>query len=196
MRPKKRDLHNMQKNGRVMRKIERRMRQQPYQTMNDGTLLFTDREGIQYSVPADQWAGRVYDNGRPAVYRPENLSAEQEERNYQNLIRYTEERKQWEEGGRQGKPPFRFEYTMRPRRPESPEIDKSLRTMSAVKRKEGRKPELIMRSNSQMQTGQEPNYYKVWDEDRKQWSTRPVEPEELDRYRRENKVFRTPRVSF
>lgn len=63
----------------------------------------------------------------------------------------------------------------------------------------GRKPELMMRSNPRMRTGQEPNYYKVWDNKRKQWTTRPVEPEELERYRKENKIIEpivTPPISF
>lgn len=195
MRPKKKDLP-WTKNGRVMKKIERRTRFQPTQTMGDGNLLFTDNRGVRYEVPPDQFAGKVYNDGRPAVYYPENLSSEQEERNYQSLVRHMSAMKEWEESGRQGDRPFRFDYMMRPRKIESPELDKSLRPMTAVKRKEGRKPELVMRSNDKMKTGQEPNYYKVWDEGRKQWTTRPVEPEELDRYRRENSVFRTPRISF
>ena len=121
MRPKKRDLNNMQKNGRVMKKIERRMRFQPRQTMDNGNLLFTDNRGVRYEVPPDQFAGRVYDNGRPAVYYPENLSSEQEERNYQSLVRHMAAMEEWEKGGRQGERPFRFEYMMRPRRQESPQ---------------------------------------------------------------------------
>lgn len=65
--------------------------------------------------------------------------------------------------------------------------------------KPGKQPELIMRTNQGMRTGQEPNYYKVWDDKGKQWSTRPVEPEELDRYRKENKRVEpivTPPISF
>jgi len=65
--------------------------------------------------------------------------------------------------------------------------------------KPGKQPELIMRTNQGMRTGQEPNYYKVWDDKGKQWSTRPVEPEELDRYRRKNKRVEpivTPPISF
>lgn len=141
MRPKKRDLNNMQKNGRKKPNSLGSARSigAGLQARN---LIFTDRRELR-------------------------------------RIR-----------------PFRLEYMIRPRMPETPELDKTLRPMMAVKRKEGRKPELIMRPNDQMQTGQEPNYYKVWDEGRKQWSTRPVEPEELDRYRRENRIFVTPRVSF
>ena len=165
-----------------------RMQKGGYKEMEDGNLLFTDNKGIEYVVSPDQWAGRVYDNGRPAVYYPEDISAEQDERNFQSLIRNTEKRKEWEEGGRQGKPPFRFDYSLRPRRPESSELDKSLKPTMSVVSKQGRKPELIMKSNPQMKTGQEPDYYKVWDNKRKQWSTRPVEPEELDRYRNKNEI--------
>lgn len=164
-----------------------RMQEGGFKYIKNGYLQFTDNEGIRYEVPPNQFAGEVYDNGRPAVYYPENLSSEQDEKNHQSHLRYIEEVKKWEEGGRKGKKPFRFEYMLRPRVPQTPELDMSLKPMSDVKPKQGRQPELIMRSNPQMQTGQEPNYYKVWDDKRKQWSTRPVEPEELDRYQRENR---------
>lgn len=67
-------------------------------------------------------------------------------------------------------------------------IDHRLRPMTPIKTQTGRQPELIMRANPRMKTGEEPNYYKVWDDKRKQWTTRPVEPEELDRYRRQNRI--------
>lgn len=68
------------------------------------------------------------------------------------------------------------------------ERDMSLRPMMVRKQQKGRQPELIMRSNPRMRTGQEPNYYKVWDDKRKQWTTRPVEPEELQYYRKRNRI--------
>lgn len=48
------------------------------------------------------------------------------------------------------------------------------------------KKELIMRTNPNMRTGQEPNYYVVKDGNRKR--VQPVEQEELDYYREKNKV--------
>jgi len=63
----------------------------------------------------------------------------------------------------------------------------------------GRQPELIMKSSNRTRTGQEPNYYRVWDDKDKQWKMRPVEPEELDFYLRENKIVEpivTPPISF
>jgi hypothetical protein len=65
--------------------------------------------------------------------------------------------------------------------------------------KPGRQPELIMKSSNRTSTGQEPNYYRVWDGKDKQWKMRPVEPEELDFYLRENKIVEpivTPPISF
>jgi hypothetical protein len=67
----------------------------------------------------------------------------------------------------------------------SEELDMNLRPMRVI-RSTGRKPQRMMRSNPNMRTGQEPNYDVIWDEKRKQWTTRPIEPEELDYYRREN----------
>lgn len=75
-----------------------------------------------------------------------------------------------------------------PSRMPSSEVDKRLRPMTVLKEEKGREPELIMRANPRMRTGEEPNYYKVWDDKRKQWTTRPVEPEELERYRRQNRI--------
>lgn len=199
MRPKKRDLNNMQKNGRVMKKIERRMRFQPIQTLDDGNLLVVNDQGVRFTVSPDQFSGKTTGGGSPLVYRSDNpqiIARQNSDREMNKMLDYVRRMEEYDEGGRQGDRPFRFEYMMRPKSMGSPELDKSLRPMTAVKRKEGRKPELVMRSNDKMKTGQEPNYYKVWDEGRKQWTTRPVEPEELDRYRRENSVFRTPRISF
>ena len=48
------------------------------------------------------------------------------------------------------------------------------------------KKELIMRTNPNMRTGQEPNYYVVKDGNRKR--VQPVEQEELDYYREKNRV--------
>jgi hypothetical protein len=69
----------------------------------------------------------------------------------------------------------------------SEELDMNLRPMRVI-RSTGRMPRRVMRSNPNMRTGQEPNYDVIWDEKRKQWTTRPIEPEELDYYRRKNKV--------
>jgi hypothetical protein len=63
----------------------------------------------------------------------------------------------------------------------------------------GREPQLIYKSSNRTRTGQEPNYYRVWDDKEKQWKMRPVEPEELDFYLRENKRVEprvTPPISF
>tara|TARA_B100000963_G_scaffold348304_1_gene355649 strand:- start:699 stop:1409 length:711 start_codon:yes stop_codon:yes gene_type:complete len=46
--------------------------------------------------------------------------------------------------------------------------------------------ELIMRSNPRMRTGQEPNYYLIKDGNRKR--VRPVEEEELQYYRTQNRI--------
>jgi len=197
MIPKKRDLNNMQKGKR---KIKKTLSPPPYRTMDDGSLLFTNEQGVDFTgVLSGSWSGKTTSGGSPLVYRsqdPEIMARQNSYRSMARLLDYVKRMEEWDKAGRQGERPFRFEYMMRPRRPETPELDKTLRPMTAVKRKEGRKPELIMRSNDQMQTGQEPNYYKVWDEGRKQWSTRPVEPEELDRYRRENRIYVTPSISF
>jgi hypothetical protein len=58
--------------------------------------------------------------------------------------------------------------------------------------KTGRDADLIMRTSNKTRTGQEPNYYRYFD-NKGNPKTRPVEPEEYDRYMRENRIH-TPQV--
>lgn len=67
------------------------------------------------------------------------------------------------------------------------ERDMSLRPMQPIK-STGRQPRRVMRPNPRMRTGQEPNYDVIWDDRRKQYVTRPIEPEELEYYRRQNRI--------
>ena len=199
MKPIKKPSKNMQKNGRVMRRREKTLRAQPIQTLDDGNLFMINNQGVRFTISPDQFSGKTTGGGSPLVYRsssPEIVARQNSDRQISKMLNYVRRMEEYDKGGREGERPFRFEYMMRPRRPETPELDKTLRPMTAVKEKEGRKPELIMRANDKMKSGQEPNYYKFWDEKRKQWSTRPVEPEELDRYRQDNRVFRTPSIRF
>ena len=66
-------------------------------------------------------------------------------------------------------------------------IDKKLQTSTSIPTS-GRAPELVYKVNGRMRTGQEPNYYKVWDKKSKSWKVRPVESEELEYYRGKNKI--------
>lgn len=59
---------------------------------------------------------------------------------------------------------------------------------SSISLPKTRKAELIYKPSRKTRTGQEPNYYKYWDSDKKKWKRRPVEPEEYDRYMRENRI--------
>ena len=58
---------------------------------------------------------------------------------------------------------------------------------------EGRDSFLVMKRSRKTKTGQIPNYYAYWDEDKKQWNRRPVEKEEKDYYMKENRI-RKPQV--
>ena len=184
MRAKKNQSKTWRKNvGRVIR------------TANGGKTI-TSKGGTEFSL-GDSWDGKVSDRGVPVVYGDKH-SRKSSEKGFQHLVRYIEALKNWDKGGRQVNRPYRYEYSMRPKGIGSNSIDRDMKLvpMSEVRAPEGRKPELIMRASDKMKTGQEPDYYKVWDEKRNQWSTRPVETEELDRYRQENRVFRTPSIRF
>jgi len=65
--------------------------------------------------------------------------------------------------------------------------DMNLRPMQPIKFT-GRQPRRVMRPNPRMRTGQEPNYDVIWDDRRKQYVTRPIEPEELEYYRKQNRI--------
>lgn len=67
------------------------------------------------------------------------------------------------------------------------ERDMNLRPMQPIK-STGMQPRRVMRPNPRMRTGQEPNYDVIWDDRRKQYVTRPIEPEELEYYRRQNRI--------
>ena len=67
------------------------------------------------------------------------------------------------------------------------ELDMNLRPMQPIK-STGRQPRRVMRPNPRMRTGQEPSYDVIWDDRRKQYVTRPIEPEELEYYRRQNRI--------
>lgn len=189
MRASKKPSKNMQKGARKMRRTERILRAGP--PANE----ITSEGDIKFSVGSD-FIGKMSDRGVPITPRLEDPKID--EKGFQHLLRYLASMEKWNEGGHQGRKPFRYEYSMRPKGIGSNPTDRDMQLapMSAIRSPEGRKPDLIMRANDKMKSGQEPNYYKVWDEKRKQWSTRPVEPEELDRYREENRVFRTPSIRF
>ena len=190
MRASKKPSKNMQKGARKMRRRERTLRAAP--PANE----ITSEGGTSFSV-GPNFEGEVSERGVPTTYRLD--SPEIDEKGFQHLLRYLPAMKEWnEKGGQQWGRPFRYEYSMRPKGIGSNPTDRNMQLapMSAIRRLEGRKPEIIMRANDRMKSGQEPDYYKVWDEKRNQWSTRPVETEELDRYRQENRVFKTPSIRF
>ena len=73
---------------------------------------------------------------------------------------------------------------------------RQLAEMLLDERKKGREAVRVMKADQTMDTGHTPDYDVTWDEERKQWRMRDIPQEEKDRYRREHKVFRTPRISF
>lgn len=73
---------------------------------------------------------------------------------------------------------------------------RQLQDMLLDERKKGREAVRVMKADQQMKTGASPDYDVVWDEKRKQWVRRDIPQEEVDRYRKENWIFVTPRISF
>lgn len=73
---------------------------------------------------------------------------------------------------------------------------RQLAEMLLDERKKGREAVRVMKADQTMDTGHTPDYDVTWDEERKQWRMRDIPQEDKDRYRREHKVFRTPRISF
>jgi hypothetical protein len=73
---------------------------------------------------------------------------------------------------------------------------RQLKEMLLDERKKGREAVRIMKADQQMKTGASPDYDVMWDEKRKQWVRRDIPQEEVDRYRKENRIFVTPRISF
>jgi len=73
---------------------------------------------------------------------------------------------------------------------------RQLQEMLLDERKKGREAVRVMKADQQMKTGASPDYDVVWDEKRKQWVRRDIPQEEVDRYRKENRIFVTPRISF
>lgn len=73
---------------------------------------------------------------------------------------------------------------------------RQLEEMLFDERRKGREAVRVMKANPQMRTGASPDYDVYWDEKRKQWKTRPIDQEEVDRYKKENRIFVTPRISF
>jgi len=73
---------------------------------------------------------------------------------------------------------------------------RQLAEMLFDERRKGREAVRVMKADQTMDTGHTPDYDVTWDEKRKQWRMRDIPQEEKDRYRREHKVFRTPRISF
>lgn len=74
--------------------------------------------------------------------------------------------------------------------------ERQLQEMLFDERKKGRGAVRVMKADQQMRTGASPDYDVYWDENRKQWKVRPIQQEEVDRYRKENRIFVTPRISF
>ena len=74
--------------------------------------------------------------------------------------------------------------------------ERQLQEMLLDERKKGREAVRVMKSDQQMRTGASPDYDVHWDEKRKQWKMRPIPQEEVDRYKKENRIFVTPRISF
>jgi len=74
--------------------------------------------------------------------------------------------------------------------------DRQLKEMLFDERKKGREAVRVMKADQQMKTGASPDYDVMWDEKRKQWVRRDIPQEEVDRYRKENRIFVTPRISF
>jgi len=74
--------------------------------------------------------------------------------------------------------------------------ERQLKEMLFDERKKGRETVRIMKADPQMRTGASPDYDVYWDEKRKSWRTRPIPQEEVDKYRKENRIFVTPRISF
>ena len=73
---------------------------------------------------------------------------------------------------------------------------RQLQEMLLDERKKGRETVRVMKADQQMKTGASPDYDVMWDENRKQWVRRDIPQEEVDRYRKENRIFVTPRISF
>ena len=73
---------------------------------------------------------------------------------------------------------------------------RQLQEMLFDERKKGREAVRVMKADQQMKTGASPDYDVMWDEKRKQWVRRDIPQEEVDRYRKENRIFVTPRISF
>lgn len=73
---------------------------------------------------------------------------------------------------------------------------RQLKEMLLDEKKKGREAVRIMKADQQMKTGASPDYDVMWDEKRKQWVRRDIPQEEVDRYRKENRIFVTPRISF
>ena len=73
---------------------------------------------------------------------------------------------------------------------------RQLQEMLFDERKKGREAVRIMKADMDMRTGASPDYDVYWDEKKKQWKTRPIPQEEVDIYRKENRIFVTPRISF
>jgi len=67
-------------------------------------------------------------------------------------------------------------------------VNKELQTSTSSIPTSRRNTELMYKLNANMRTGQEPDKYKVWDEKSKSWKMRDVEPEELERYKKENQI--------
>jgi hypothetical protein len=74
--------------------------------------------------------------------------------------------------------------------------DRQLQEMLFDERKKGREAVRIMKADKDMRTGASPDYDVYWDEKKKQWKTRPIPQEEVNMYRKENRIFVTPRISF
>jgi hypothetical protein len=74
--------------------------------------------------------------------------------------------------------------------------NRQLQEMLFDERKKGRDAVRVMKADQQMKTGASPDYDVMWDEKRKQWIRRDIPQEEVDRYRKENRIFVTPKISF
>lgn len=73
---------------------------------------------------------------------------------------------------------------------------RQLAEMLFDERRKGREAVRVMKADQTMDTGHTPDYDVTWDDNRKQWVRRDIPQEEKDRYQKEHRVFRTPRISF
>jgi hypothetical protein len=146
-------------------------------------LLTPEEKEKRKRIEGEREGGKVSEEERAEM---ERLDQEEEKEGYKKIVKYL-----FPAGKREQEPLLEL---LKPRITTVDRGSKGLQE-SNISLPKGRKTELIMKSNPNMRTGQEPNYYKVWNEKSKSWKRRDVEPEELDYYRKENRI-RKPNQKF